>query len=219
MGKHLIAPSILSADFSNLKSDIDMINKSEADWFHIDIMDGVFVPNISFGMPVLKSINKYAVKTLDVHLMIVNPIKYVEIFSELGSDILTIHYEVCKEDLDKTIEQIKNYDMKVGVAINPDTPTRVLEKYMDKIDLICLMGVFPGFSGQKFIENTYSRCSEIKKLREIAKSKCLIQVDGGVTIDNAKKLIKNGADVLVSGSHIFKDTDPIKKISDLKNII
>lgn len=219
MGKHLIAPSILSADFSNLKSDIDMINKSEADWFHIDIMDGVFVPNISFGMPVLKSINKYAVKTLDVHLMIVNPIKYVEIFSELGSDILTIHYEVCKEDLDKTIEQIKNYGMKVGVAINPDTPTRVLEKYMDKIDLICLMGVFPGFSGQKFIENTYSRCSEIKKLREIAKSKCLIQVDGGVTIDNAKKLIKNGADVLVSGSHIFKDTDPIKKISDLKNII
>ena len=219
MGKHLIAPSILSADFSNLRSDIDMINKSEADWFHIDIMDGVFVPNISFGMPVLKSINKYAVKTLDVHLMIVNPIKYVEIFSELGSDILTIHYEVCKEDLDKTIEQIKNYNMKVGVAINPDTPTHVLENYMDKIDLICLMGVFPGFSGQKFIENTYSRCSEIKELKEIAKSKCLIQVDGGVTIDNAKKLIKNGADVLVSGSHIFKDTDPIKKISDLKNII
>ena len=158
MGNQIIAPSILSADFSDLKSDIQMVNESEADWFHVDIMDGVFVPNISFGMPVLKSINQYATKTLDVHLMIINPEKYTEKFAELGSDILTIHYEVSKDTLSESLKSIKNKGMKAGVAINPDTDIFVLEKYIHEIDLVCVMGVFPGFSGQTFIEATYERC-------------------------------------------------------------
>ena len=218
MGKQLIAPSILSADFSNLKSDIEMVNESEADWFHIDIMDGVFVPNISFGMPVLKSIKEYANKPLDVHLMITNPKKYVKKFAELGSDILTVHHEACGDNMLDLIKDIKKLNMKVGIAINPDTKIDVLKNYINNIDLVCLMGVFPGFSGQKFIESTFKRCKEVKKLIELKNSKCLIEIDGGVTTLNAKKLIDNGADVLVSGSHIFKDKDPIKKISDLKQI-
>jgi len=215
--KYLIAPSILAADFGNLERDCKMINKSNADWFHIDITDGVFVPNISFGMPVLTSINKYATKPLDVHLMIVDPDRYIKTFSDLNAEILTVHFEVCNH-LHRSIQEIKNNGMKAGVALNPHTPVNVLDSIINEIDLVCIMSVNPGFGGQKFIKNTFAKISELKKLIELKKSSAIIEIDGGVTDQNAKELIKAGADVLVAGSFIFKSISPLDTISNLKSI-
>ena len=213
----LIAPSILAADFANLQQDIELVNNSQADWFHIDIMDGVFVPNISFGMPVLKAIAKHAKKTLDVHLMIVEPERYVKTFAELGSDILTVHFEACK-DLTPTIRAIKAEGMKAGVAINPDSSVSVLEPFIAEIDLVCLMSVHPGFGGQSFIEGTYKKIQQLKALIHKKGTATKIEVDGGVTAANAKKLNNLGADVLVAGSFVFKSEDPSSTIADLKQL-
>ena len=215
--KHLIAPSMLASDFSNLKSEINMINESDADWFHLDVMDGVFVPNISFGIPVIKSIQERAKKVLDVHLMIVNPEKYIKKFKEVGANVLTVHYEACVH-LHRTIQEIKNEGMKAGVAINPHTPVSVLNEILNEIDLVCLMSVNPGFGGQKFITNTLHKIKELKELREENKNSFLIEIDGGVNIENAKNIIDSGADVLVAGSTVFKSKNPIETIRKLKNI-
>ena len=212
-----IAPSILAADFINLAKDINMVNQSEADWFHIDIMDGVFVPNISFGMPVLEAIEKKVEKPLDVHLMIIDPDRYIEKFSKLGANILTVHFEVCTH-LHRSLQKIKSYGMKAGVALNPHTPVNNLIDVLKEIDLVCLMSVNPGFGGQSFIENTFEKVKELKKLIKNNKASCLIEIDGGVTNKNASKLIKCGADVLVAGNYIFKANDPKDKIKLLKEL-
>lgn len=193
-----------------------MINNSEADWFHIDIMDGVFVPNISFGMPVLAAIQKHAQKPLDVHLMIVDPDRYVETFHKLGAAVLTVHYEACTH-LHRSLQLIKSFGMKAGVALNPHTPVELLKDTIQAIDLVCIMSVNPGFGGQTFIEHTYEKIKELKELIEKTNSKCQIEIDGGVTDQNAAKLIQCGADVLVAGSHVFKAVDPISTIKTLKN--
>ena len=213
----LIAPSVLAADFANLQRDSEMLNKSQADWFHIDIMDGVFVPNISFGVPVLKAIAKHASKPLDVHLMIVNPDQYIETFADLGSAVLTVHYEACNH-LHRTLQKIKSCGMKAGVALNPHTPIAVLESIIKDVDVVCLMSVNPGFGGQSFIEETYTKVKTLKALIQEKRSTTLIEIDGGVTNKNAKQLIDAGADVLVAGSYVFRAEDPIQTIAGLKEI-
>jgi ribulose-phosphate 3-epimerase len=217
MKNTLIAPSILAADFANLQRDIEMINNSQADWFHIDIMDGVFVPNISFGMPVLEAITKHAKKTIDVHLMIVDPDRYINTFAKLGSNILTVHYEACTH-LHRTLQAIKAEGMKAGVALNPHTNIDLLEDVINDIDMVCLMSVNPGFGGQSFIENTYSKIEKLKELIIRKKANTIIEIDGGVTDKNAKQLVQAGADVLVAGSYVFKAENPIETIVGLKKI-
>jgi ribulose-phosphate 3-epimerase len=213
--KKMVAPSLLAADFSNLAKDISMVNQSDADWFHLDIMDGVFVPNISFGIPVVKAVNKLAQKPLDVHLMIVQPEKYISAFKDAGADLLNVHYEACTH-LHRTIEEIHNSGMKAAVTLNPHTSVSLLENVIDMLDLVLIMSVNPGFGGQTFIENTYARIDQLKNLIEKRNSKALIEIDGGVSTQNSKKLYETGADVLVSGSFIFKSDDPAKTISELK---
>ena len=211
----ILAPSLLAADFGNLQRDIEMVNASQADWFHIDIMDGVFVPNISYGMPVLAAIQKHATKPLDVHLMIVEPDRYISTFAKLGSQILTVHYEACTH-LHRTLQAIKAEGMKAGVALNPHTPVSVLEDIIQDTDVLLIMSVNPGFGGQSFIENTYKKVRQAKALIEAAGATTLIEVDGGVSSKNAHALVAAGADALVAGSFVFNTPNPTQTIADLK---
>jgi len=213
----LIAPSLLAADFANLQRDIEMVNRSQADWFHIDIMDGLFVPNISYGMPVVKAIKAHAQKPLDVHLMIVDPDRYISEFARLGSYTLSVHYEACTH-LHRTLQAIKAEGMKAGVALNPHTPVSVLEDIIQDVDVLLLMSVNPGFGGQSFIENTYKKVRQAKTLIEQAGASTLIEIDGGVSLKNAKALVEAGADALVAGSFVFNAANPTQTIADLKHI-
>ena len=217
MTTKLIAPSVLAADFANLQRDVEMINQSEADWFHIDIMDGVFVPNISFGMPVLQAIARHARKTIDVHLMIVDPDRYIKEFAALGANNLTVHYEACTH-LHRSLQAIKAEGMKAGVAINPHTSVELLEDVIADVDLVCLMSVNPGFGGQSFIENTFRKVRKLKEIITRNGASTLIEIDGGVTSENAAKLIDAGADVLVAGSFVFKAENPSETIKNLKEL-
>src|ERR1035437_5237531 len=213
----IISPSLLSADFGNLEAACKMINASEAEWLHIDVMDGVFVPNISFGFPVLEAVNKYCNKPLDVHLMIVHPEKYIARFAKAGASRLTFHYETVENPLE-IIEMIKAEGIKAGITINPDVPVSALEPYVDKVDLVLLMTVFAGYGGQKFIEESYNRIAELKKIIKQKNAHCVIEVDGGVNQQNASKLFESGVNVLVAGSAVFKATNPIETIHDMLNI-
>ncbi|MDA0779813.1 MAG: ribulose-phosphate 3-epimerase [Bacteroidetes bacterium] len=217
MGNIKIAPSMLAADFANLERDVRMVNQSEADWFHMDIMDGVFVPNISFGMPVLKAMVQHAKKPLDVHLMIVDPDRYIQTFADLGATVLTVHAEACTH-LHRTVQAIKAAGMKAGVALNPHTPISVLEEVISDLDLICIMSVNPGFGGQQFIENTYDKVRRLRALANAKNAEVMIEIDGGVTSKNAAALVQAGADVLVAGSFVFKSENPSGTIADLHKI-
>lgn len=214
----MIAPSILSADFGKLYEEIDMINRSEADWFHVDVMDGVFVPNISFGFPVMKPLLARAQKPLDVHLMIVDPDRYTKAFADAGAHILTVHVEACTH-LHRTLTNIKQYNMKAGVAINPHTPVESIKEVLYLCDVVCLMSVNPGFGGQSFIENTYQKVRTLKAMIDAAGTQTLIEIDGGVVLGNAKLLTDAGADVLVAGNTVFGSTNPTQTITDLKQLI
>jgi len=213
--KHLVAPSILSADFANLQRDIEMLNESEADWIHFDVMDGVYVPNISFGLPVLKAVKKHARKPLDVHLMMSQPSRFIGDFAEAGASNLTIHMETCPH-LHKDIQQIHTNNMKAGICLNPHTPVNTLEEIIQDVDLVLIMTVNPGFGGQKFIPHSYEKIKKLKKLIEDSGSNALIEVDGGISTENAPRLIEAGVDVLVAGSFVFKSDDPRATIRNLK---
>ena len=217
MGTIKIAPSMLAADFANLERDIQMVNQSEADWFHLDIMDGVFVPNISFGMPVLKAMVQHTEKILDVHLMIVDPDRYIETFAQIGADVLTVHAEACTH-LNRTIQAIKDAGVQAGVALNPHTPISVLEDVIADIDVVCVMSVNPGFGGQKFIPNTYAKVRKLRAMIAAHKSATLIEIDGGVNATNCTDLVEAGADVLVAGSFVFSSENPTETIKKLRQV-